>query len=205
MLLPRLAALSEIAWSETKDTYGSFMARVHCGFVPVYQYFGLIYAPYAFARANFDEAVIRPYVLPDVLKRADGRKSAQRSSGNGTVDPSCSPYSGVRCTARCPERMSKWFRNVWRRVRMPSAEKRPSAGRTDVCPKRRRAEGDSADLPAEWCRRAGSLFSRIQFPGKPDNLVRSGGGSVAILRIPGGKPGFPAGMWSPSSMPDMPS
>lgn len=74
MLLPRLAALSEIAWSETKDTYGSFMARVRCGFVPVYQYFGLIYAPYAFARANFDEAVIRPYVLPDVLKRADGRE-----------------------------------------------------------------------------------------------------------------------------------
>lgn len=74
MLLPRLAALSEIAWSETKDTYGSFMARVRCGFVPVYQYFGLIYAPYAFARANFDEAAIRPYVLPDVLKRADGRE-----------------------------------------------------------------------------------------------------------------------------------
>lgn len=74
MLLPRLAALSEIAWSETKDTYGSFMARVRYGFVPVYQYFGLIYAPYAFARANFDEAAIRPYVLPDVLKRTDGRE-----------------------------------------------------------------------------------------------------------------------------------
>ena len=74
MLLPRLAALSEIAWSAKRDDYDSFLARIRYGLIPSYQYFGLIYAPYAFAKANFEESRIRPYELPDVLTRENGHR-----------------------------------------------------------------------------------------------------------------------------------
>ena len=74
MLLPRLSAMSEVAWSEKKDSYDAFLARVRHAMVPVWQYYGLVYAPYAFEKANFDEQAIRPYNLPDALLTASGRK-----------------------------------------------------------------------------------------------------------------------------------
>lgn len=48
MDLPRFTALSEVAWSENKTSYDDFLARVSASMVPVYEYFGYVYAPYAF-------------------------------------------------------------------------------------------------------------------------------------------------------------
>lgn len=76
MLFPRLAALSEIAWSEKKEDFDSFFSRVRYGFVPVYQYYGWIYAPYAFNKPNFDEGLIHSHPLPDVLAREHGKPVA---------------------------------------------------------------------------------------------------------------------------------
>lgn len=48
MDLPRFAALSEVSWSESKDSYDEFLSRVTASMKPLYEYFGFIYAPYAF-------------------------------------------------------------------------------------------------------------------------------------------------------------
>ena len=48
MDLPRFAALSEVAWSEEKSGYDDFLARVTASMKPAYEYFGYVYAPYAF-------------------------------------------------------------------------------------------------------------------------------------------------------------
>jgi len=48
MDLPRFAALSEVAWSEKKGSYEDFLQRVSNSLKPVYEYYGFIYAPYAF-------------------------------------------------------------------------------------------------------------------------------------------------------------
>ena len=48
MDLPRLAALSEVSWSEVRDSYGNFVNRVAAALVPVYEYRGFIYSDYAF-------------------------------------------------------------------------------------------------------------------------------------------------------------
>lgn len=48
MDLPRFAALSEVAWSEEKTSYGDFLSRVTASMKPMYEYFGFIYAPYVF-------------------------------------------------------------------------------------------------------------------------------------------------------------
>ena len=48
MDLPRFAALSEVAWSETRTGYDGFLARTAASMKPMYEYFGYIYAPYAF-------------------------------------------------------------------------------------------------------------------------------------------------------------
>lgn len=50
MDLPRLAALSEVAWSEkeNKTDYDAFVARVAACLVPAYQYHGYVYAHFAF-------------------------------------------------------------------------------------------------------------------------------------------------------------
>lgn len=50
MDLPRFAALSEVSWSAQKDSYEGFLSRVEASMVPMYQYYGLIYAPYAFGK-----------------------------------------------------------------------------------------------------------------------------------------------------------
>ncbi len=49
MLLPRLAALSEVAWSNTNRTsYESFVQRISTALLPLYAERGYIWAPYAF-------------------------------------------------------------------------------------------------------------------------------------------------------------
>lgn len=48
MALPRLAALSEVAWSREKDSYGHFLERLRAAMVPLYEYHGWVYARYAF-------------------------------------------------------------------------------------------------------------------------------------------------------------
>ena len=44
----RIAALSEVSWSEVRDSYGNFVSRVAAALVPVYEYRGFIYSGYAF-------------------------------------------------------------------------------------------------------------------------------------------------------------
>lgn len=48
MLLPRLAALSEVAWCDWRTSYDEFLERVKKAMVPIYEYHGYVYAPYAF-------------------------------------------------------------------------------------------------------------------------------------------------------------
>ncbi len=48
MELPRFAALSEVCWSEERDSYENFVARVEKSLVPLYEYKGYVYANYAF-------------------------------------------------------------------------------------------------------------------------------------------------------------
>lgn len=48
MLLPRLAALSEVAWNKEKDSYEQFLIRLRNAMLPVYEYHGWVYAPFAF-------------------------------------------------------------------------------------------------------------------------------------------------------------
>ena len=48
MDLPRFAALSEVSWSEVRDSYANFVSRVAAALVPVYEYRGFIYSDYAF-------------------------------------------------------------------------------------------------------------------------------------------------------------
>lgn len=49
MALPRFNALSEIAWAHPEQhCYDSFLSAVRISMIPVYQYLGYIYAPYAF-------------------------------------------------------------------------------------------------------------------------------------------------------------
>lgn len=48
MALPRLAALSEVAWSESKKPYDDFLSRVGSALAPLYKYYGYNYATYAF-------------------------------------------------------------------------------------------------------------------------------------------------------------
>ena len=48
MDLPRFAALCEVAWSETRDSYDNFVRRVGEALVPVYEYRGYVYSDYAF-------------------------------------------------------------------------------------------------------------------------------------------------------------
>lgn len=71
-LLPRIASLSENAWSKSKDSYKNFIKRVRYGIIPVYQYMGYNYAPYAFKVPNFEENEIPDYKLPELLKTEKG-------------------------------------------------------------------------------------------------------------------------------------
>ncbi|MCQ2116114.1 MAG: beta-N-acetylhexosaminidase [Bacteroidales bacterium] len=48
MDLPRFAALSEVCWSESRGDYDEFVKRVQASLVPLYEYKGYVYAPYAF-------------------------------------------------------------------------------------------------------------------------------------------------------------
>ena len=49
MVLPRLAALAEIAWSPDKRTeYDDFVDRIVRALLPIYDARGYAYAPYAF-------------------------------------------------------------------------------------------------------------------------------------------------------------
>ncbi|MCQ2135874.1 MAG: beta-N-acetylhexosaminidase [Bacteroidales bacterium] len=48
MDLPRFAALAEVSWSEERDSYENFLARVAAALVPAYEYHGYVYAHYAF-------------------------------------------------------------------------------------------------------------------------------------------------------------
>ena len=48
MDLPRFCALSAVSWNKDAKTYPEFLAKVKSSMVPLYQYFGFIYAPYAF-------------------------------------------------------------------------------------------------------------------------------------------------------------
>lgn len=48
MVLPRMAALSEICWSTEKDEYPDFLQRVKDMMLPLYDHFGYIWAPYEF-------------------------------------------------------------------------------------------------------------------------------------------------------------
>ena len=49
MVLPRLAALAEVAWSPDKRTeYDDFVDRIVRALLPIYDARGYAYAPYAF-------------------------------------------------------------------------------------------------------------------------------------------------------------
>lgn len=48
MALPRLSAAAEVAWCAEKTSYEDFFSRVEKSMRPLYEYFGLVYAPYAF-------------------------------------------------------------------------------------------------------------------------------------------------------------
>lgn len=48
MELPRFSALSEVAWHKGEGDAAQFVQRVSDSMRKVYEYFGLIYAPYAF-------------------------------------------------------------------------------------------------------------------------------------------------------------
>ena len=48
MDLPRFAALSEVCWCSERGDYDSFLSRVETSLVPLYEYKGYVYAPYAF-------------------------------------------------------------------------------------------------------------------------------------------------------------
>ncbi len=48
MDLPRFCALSAVSWNKDAQTYPEFLSKVKSSMVPLYQYYGLIYAPYAF-------------------------------------------------------------------------------------------------------------------------------------------------------------
>lgn len=48
MNLPRMSALSELSWSAEKDDYGAFFDRLKANMLPLYDFFGYIYAKYEF-------------------------------------------------------------------------------------------------------------------------------------------------------------
>lgn len=48
MDLPRFCALSAVSWHKDAQTYHEFLAKVKDSMLKLYQYYGLIYAPYAF-------------------------------------------------------------------------------------------------------------------------------------------------------------
>lgn len=48
MDLPRFCALSAVSWHKDAQTYPEFLAKVTDSMLKLYQYYGLIYAPYAF-------------------------------------------------------------------------------------------------------------------------------------------------------------
>lgn len=48
MDLPRFCALSAVSWHKDTQTYPEFLAKVKDSMLKLYQYYGLIYAPYAF-------------------------------------------------------------------------------------------------------------------------------------------------------------
>ena len=48
MGLPRFCALSAVSWHKDAATYPEFLAKVKDSMLKMYQYYGLIYAPYAF-------------------------------------------------------------------------------------------------------------------------------------------------------------
>ena len=48
MDLPRFCGLAAVSWNKDAQTYPEFLAKVKSSMVPLYQYYGLIYAPYAF-------------------------------------------------------------------------------------------------------------------------------------------------------------
>ena len=48
MDLPRLSALSEVAWGRYGADYGDFMHRLASSMKAMYEYYGWIYAPYVF-------------------------------------------------------------------------------------------------------------------------------------------------------------
>ena len=48
MDLPRFCALSAVSWHKDAQTYPEFLAKVKDSMIKLYQYYGLIYAPYAF-------------------------------------------------------------------------------------------------------------------------------------------------------------
>lgn len=48
MDLPRFSALAEVSWSETRTGYDDFLSRVTSSMKSLYEYFGIIYAPYVF-------------------------------------------------------------------------------------------------------------------------------------------------------------
>lgn len=49
MVLPRFCALSAVSWHKDASTYPEFLAKVKSSMLKLYRYYGLIYAPYAFA------------------------------------------------------------------------------------------------------------------------------------------------------------
>ena len=48
MDLPRFCALSAVSWHKDAQTYPEFLVKVKDSMLKLYQYYGLIYAPYAF-------------------------------------------------------------------------------------------------------------------------------------------------------------
>lgn len=50
MDLPRFCALSAVSWHKDAQTYPEFLAKVKDSMLKLYQYYGLIYAPYAFEK-----------------------------------------------------------------------------------------------------------------------------------------------------------
>ena len=61
MALPRLSAAAEIAWSKEKTSYGKFLSRVEKSMLPLYEYFGYIYATYAFIEEPASDKTMKEY------------------------------------------------------------------------------------------------------------------------------------------------
>jgi hexosaminidase len=64
MILPRLSALAEVAWSKEKKNYDNFLSRMEKAMIPTYKYHGFVFAPFAFDGTERYKKTWEEYVPP---------------------------------------------------------------------------------------------------------------------------------------------